>query len=291
MAKPGTLTIDLEFRDLLDPLTTDEYNTLQANIIAHGCLDPIKIWNEVIVDGHNRYEICHANNVIFRTLPMYFDCPEDAMLWIIDHQGGRRNSTDMQKVETALKKKKILEKKAEDAKRAAGGDKKSEQAKEKSVVTDLSQPIKTTSRVRSAIAKAAGVSEGTVAAVQKIKASAAPELADAARKGEVSISAAATVAELPIAQQKTIAAAGPAKVKETASAMNAAKKKAAASKPKKKAGRVAPFKPAETTWRTPWLDLADVEQMALALIDELGSELVQRLAHSILRNSKGAQHV
>ena len=57
-SNPPQLTIDREFRDLIRPLMKDEYRYLESNIVADGCRDPIIVWKGVIVDGHNRYEIC-----------------------------------------------------------------------------------------------------------------------------------------------------------------------------------------------------------------------------------------
>lgn len=52
------LKIDPEFESKIPPLTDDEYQLLEENIIADGViLNPLIIWNGVIVDGHNRFHI------------------------------------------------------------------------------------------------------------------------------------------------------------------------------------------------------------------------------------------
>ena len=56
------LKIDPEFVDKIPPLTAEEFQQLENNILADGLvISPIITWNDVIVDGHNRYEICHAH--------------------------------------------------------------------------------------------------------------------------------------------------------------------------------------------------------------------------------------
>lgn len=90
------LKIDNEFKSLIPPLTTEEYNQLEENIIEDGCLHSIIIWDNTIIDGHNRYQICTENNIPFSTRPMIFDSKEDAIDWIIKHQLGRRNLTEFQ---------------------------------------------------------------------------------------------------------------------------------------------------------------------------------------------------
>ena len=64
-SNPPQLTIDREFRDLIRPLMKDEYRYLESNIVADGCRDPIIVWKGVIVDGHNRYEICTRLGIPF----------------------------------------------------------------------------------------------------------------------------------------------------------------------------------------------------------------------------------
>ena len=59
------LKIDPELRDLLPPLTDDEYKQLEKNIVENGFDKnfPIMEWNGFIVDGHNRYSICKKHNI------------------------------------------------------------------------------------------------------------------------------------------------------------------------------------------------------------------------------------
>ena len=50
------LRIDREFESKIPPLTTEEFRQLEENILTDGVvINPIIVWNGVIVDGHNRY--------------------------------------------------------------------------------------------------------------------------------------------------------------------------------------------------------------------------------------------
>lgn len=60
-----TLNIDPEFKDLIPPLTTEELEMLEESIVANGCESPLIVWNGIIVDGHNRYAICHKRGIPF----------------------------------------------------------------------------------------------------------------------------------------------------------------------------------------------------------------------------------
>lgn len=92
--KNRELNIDREFRDLIRPLMKDEYRFLEENLLADGCREPITVWKGVIVDGHNRYEICTRLGIPFSTQERHFDNREEAVIWICSNQLGRRNISD-----------------------------------------------------------------------------------------------------------------------------------------------------------------------------------------------------
>ena len=86
-----TLKIDREFKDLISPLQKFEYKQLEENILQDGCLNPIITWKGIIVDGHNRYEICEKHNIPFTVLEKSFSCRAEVISWICKNQLGRRN--------------------------------------------------------------------------------------------------------------------------------------------------------------------------------------------------------
>lgn len=53
------LNIDPEFKNLIRPLRREEYRQLELNLVVEGCREDIIAWNDTIIDGHNRYEICN----------------------------------------------------------------------------------------------------------------------------------------------------------------------------------------------------------------------------------------
>ena len=89
-----TLKIDKGFQELIRPLYKNEYLQLEENLIADGCRDPITVWNGVIVDGHNRYNICKKHDIPFAIEEKSFSCREEAIVWICANQLGRRNLTE-----------------------------------------------------------------------------------------------------------------------------------------------------------------------------------------------------
>lgn len=59
------LEIDPELQALIPPLSADEYEMLEESILRNGCDTPLIVWHSVIVDGHNRYEICQRHRIPF----------------------------------------------------------------------------------------------------------------------------------------------------------------------------------------------------------------------------------
>ena len=53
------LKIDEEFQKLIPELTKEESDTLEELLLKEGCREPICVWNDYIIDGHNRYFLCH----------------------------------------------------------------------------------------------------------------------------------------------------------------------------------------------------------------------------------------
>jgi N6-adenosine-specific RNA methylase IME4 len=91
------ITIDKEFQYLIPKLTDEEFLGLENSIINEGCRDAVIVWNNIIIDGHNRYNICTKHNIQFNTYEMDFDNRNDVIVWIINNQLSRRNVTEEQK--------------------------------------------------------------------------------------------------------------------------------------------------------------------------------------------------
>ena len=90
------ITIDKEFQTLLAPLTAEEYAGLEQDILDKGCLDTLKVWQGILIDGHNRYSICMRHGVLFDVQELEFDDREAVIEWMIRHQLSRRNQTPEQ---------------------------------------------------------------------------------------------------------------------------------------------------------------------------------------------------
>ena len=118
------LTIDPEFESKIPPLRKEEMKQLEENILADGVvINPLIVWNGVIVDGHNRYHILQKHPEIqFSTYEKAFPDRYAAIAWICKNQLGRRNLTPEQR-------KYLIGKQYEAEKQSNGGDRKSSMKK------------------------------------------------------------------------------------------------------------------------------------------------------------------
>ncbi|WP_288408534.1 hypothetical protein [uncultured Herbaspirillum sp.] len=220
------IVINEELKQYIDPLTPNEYAALERSLLAEGCRDALVLWGDVLIDGHNRYEICSKYELPFKTIQNdSFSSLDDVLLWMIDNQLGRRSVSDFQRGMLALRKRDIIaartKAEATPPKTATsdehpapeGGAPEAEQASDDPWhADDNTGRIKT----REDIARAAGISSATIGQIDRIRKSAAPELVEAVRSGTISINAAAAVATLPSEVQVNAVAGGKKELREAA---------------------------------------------------------------------------
>ena len=108
--------IDPEFSAQILPLSFEELQQLEQNIIAEGrLLNPIITWNGYILDGHTRYRILKKHGFIkFEVEEIQLANKYEALAWICKNQLGRRNLSPE-------RKKFLLGKEYESTKLAVGG--------------------------------------------------------------------------------------------------------------------------------------------------------------------------
>ena len=90
------IQIDEQFKSLLPMLDKQTYALLEESILENGCLHPLVLWNGILIDGHNRYEICTKHDIPFGTVEKEFADRDEVLIWIITTQVSRRNLTPIQ---------------------------------------------------------------------------------------------------------------------------------------------------------------------------------------------------
>ncbi|MEG0938366.1 MAG: plasmid replication/partition related protein [Comamonas sp.] len=238
------LRIDEGLKAYIDPLTADEHESLERSILAEGCRDALVVWDDLLIDGHNRYGICQKHGLPFNTIQAtQFKNMDDVHLWMIDQHLGRRSVSDFQRGVLALRKREIIAERRAAAAAAVNAAKASQPASEEAPWegdTDpaVAQALASVAKVpdealdtREALARAARLSAGQVKMIETIQEKAAPEVVAAVKAGELSLNAAAVVATLPEEEQQAVAAEGADALKQAAKRVRDAKKKPKAAKP------------------------------------------------------------
>ena len=204
------IAIDKEFRSLIPPLTHEEYAGLEKSILDEGCRDAIVVWEEhevhyddltgytdeinhppVIIDGHNRYEICTRHNIPFKTVYADLSDRDEVKLWMMKNQLARRNLNDFQRIEITHKCEDAVAAKAaerQESTRFGGGG-------------NIST---TTGKARDELGAMAGVSGKTYKHAVTVMEEAPEPVVEAARQNALSINAAYQVTRMEPEQQQEV---------------------------------------------------------------------------------------
>ena len=185
--------IDTEFSTLIPPLNADEYSRLEQSIIDEGCRDAIILWNNIIIDGHNRYRICKKHNLPYKTITRDFASRQDVIIWMLQNQLSRRNLTDFQRIEIVRKSENLVKAQAvkrQEATRFGSGGGNFATTIEKS---------------RDTLGSMAGVSGKTYEHATAILDKAPEAVINAVRLNELSINAGYAVTKLPPEERTEIA--------------------------------------------------------------------------------------
>ena len=192
------IRIDQEFKALIPPLSPDEFSGLTDSIRKEGCRDSLIVWNDTLIDGHNRYAICQKYNIPFTTKTISFDTRDDVIDWMYSTQLSRRNLTDQSRTY-------LLGKQYEARKKRWGGDRKSEGISS----TQNEDLIKTATKIaaeqkvsRATVERAAEYSR----AIDTLKETVGKEQTDKILSGEVNTTKQGIVAlaSAPVETQKKV---------------------------------------------------------------------------------------
>jgi len=219
------MTIDIwpQFKNRLRPLSKYEREKLEENLIADGCREPLVVWaripvdgehkcygsgdcrlvpgdgvwtctscdhnpalmEDVLLDGHNRLEICSRLGIHYEIVEAIgIQSEADALRWIDGNQAGRRNEPALVRIEAVLEHKAETEEKA--------------RANQVRKPADFVSPNSDEQiRTDKTLADMANVGRTTFREGERLLKEAEPELLDALRREEVTIHLASQVIDLP----------------------------------------------------------------------------------------------
>ena len=178
-----TPTILPELAELLPPLSGEQLAALEKDILQNGCYAPI-IVNEdlVVVDGHNRQQICTRHDLPYKMAVFAFDDLLEAKQWALDTQKGRRNLDKWELGKIALKLRPEIEARAKANQQAYHGNQ-YESGPSATLPEVHSAPVDT----RKELAASVGLGERTMGKVMQIDEHAPAAVKEALDKKELSV--------------------------------------------------------------------------------------------------------
>ncbi len=202
--------IDEEFRSFIPPLSDDERRQIEDSVVAEGkARDALVVWNGILLDGYHRHEICTRRGLPYEVQEVVgVSCRDEAKLWILKNQLGRRNVRSIQRVGLVLGLKSVI---SEQAKERQGTRNDLVAKAPQSSLGDgtqdfVAQASQSFERTRTHLARLAGVSEGFFRYAEHVLNHGAPELQKAVLDRKVSVALAARLAGLPAEEQASVVA-------------------------------------------------------------------------------------
>lgn len=188
------MIIDSEFKNLIPPLSPEERQGLESSLLKEGCRDALVLWGDILIDGHNRYEICTKHNIPYKTVQREFESREAVIEWIILNQFGRRNLPAHERARLALRLKPVIAEKARE-----------NQGQRNDLTSSKFLENVVREHTDDKIAKTAGVSTETIRKVERIEEDAPEPVVTASRQAQISVNAAYQVTKLEQEEQEEIA--------------------------------------------------------------------------------------
>jgi len=180
----GGINLNDEFKAFLPPLSDEQQAGLERDILKRGCLSPLILWNDTLLDGYHRYDICRRHGIPFNSLALDFDDKTDALFWLFSHHRDRRNMSKYELASRALVFETKLEEEAKEQKQKAGGLYHRGKGKEK-VFSNEENLFKL--HVDEQLAELADVSTGTIYKVKVIQEKASEEQKKKLANGEATV--------------------------------------------------------------------------------------------------------
>lgn len=99
---PAKIKVESILENFVPSMLKSQFKTLEASITAEGCKTPLIVWereNEyILVDGHNRLNICKKNSIDFLCELRTFESYEAVKNFMLSIQFGRRNMNGVQEI-------------------------------------------------------------------------------------------------------------------------------------------------------------------------------------------------
>lgn len=202
-----------------------EFETLKDDIQKNGLRSAIIFWRGQLIDGRHRIEACEELGINWENFAEEAESDRDPVTEALSLNLHRRHLSPSQLAMVADKVRGIYDEEGKAAK--SEGQKSGGRGKKKNSVANVPPSKNAGSKSRDKAASAVGVSGKLADAAKKVRSKGTEELQQAVESGDVSVTAAALVADLPQEKQDDIVSRDD--VKQAAADMRAEKKRSAES--------------------------------------------------------------
>lgn len=172
-----------EYCSLFPALASTSLAALREDIRANGLVDPITLYHGKILDGRNRYSVCNDLGVTPKTVVFVGD-DDAALAFVISKNLARRHLNESQRALVAERLANI------------------KNGENQHTMKDWSANLPSLSQ--DGAAKKLNVSPRSIRTAKVVRQKAAPEVISAIEEGALSLNAAAKIAALSKADQKTV---------------------------------------------------------------------------------------
>jgi ParB-like chromosome segregation protein Spo0J len=182
-----------EAANIFPMMSEDGIDSLAADIEANGLQCPVEVFQGKIIDGRNRWMACMRVGVTAKTVHVN---PPDPIAYVLSLNLHRRHLDITQQSMVGGRARALYDKQAKERQKVRVGNQPGAE------VENLPQLDK--GKARDMAGKAVGVSGRSIDLATKVLKNGSKELIDACDRGEVAVSAAAKLTELPKAKQNEI---------------------------------------------------------------------------------------
>lgn len=209
-----------EVCDIFPMMGDDEFKGLVEDLAKHGLREPIWTHDGKVIDGRNRLRACKILGI--EPVIREWDGNGSLVAFVVSLNLHRRHLSEGQRAMVAAKIKPMFEEEAK-ARQAHG-----QTAPGRTLVANL-PPLPDKGKSRDKAAQSVNVSPRSVESASKVLKNGTPDLVKAVESGEVGVSVADAVSELPKGEQVAVVAGGGPAIKAKAKQVKKARATAKAS--------------------------------------------------------------
>ena len=94
--------VNEKLESVVAPLSESQKLGLRQSIETRGCIDPIKVWGNIVWEGIERFRLCNELNIPFEVKYVEFQNMAEAALERIRHHQNRRQMNVVNRIDAAL---------------------------------------------------------------------------------------------------------------------------------------------------------------------------------------------